>query len=80
MLRRRVGKEDLGDCASSADLLGLVSKGRAVRSSSEGEELLLEEGNSNTSPSSSSYCCFTGCVHGDGVSVTVTLSTGCGDR
>lgn len=74
VLRRRIAKEAV-DCTSS-DLVGLGLKGRAVKSSSEGDELLLEDGNSNTSPSSSSYCCLTGWVHGDGVDVIITLSAG----
>ena len=71
VLRRRMGKQDLGDIPPTEDgAEGL--KGRALRSSSEGEELLLGEGNSRTSPSSSSYCCLMGKVPGAGVRVTVT--------
>lgn len=70
-----MGKQDLGeDLSSEEDDRGRGSKGRAVRSSSEGEELVLGEGRSRTSPSSSSYCCLMGKVPEDGVRVTVTRS------
>uniref|UniRef100_A0A3B3Z8Q8 Sema domain-containing protein n=1 Tax=Periophthalmus magnuspinnatus TaxID=409849 RepID=A0A3B3Z8Q8_9GOBI len=69
-LRRLTGTDTPGDSSRPGEWEGPGSVGRADRSSSDGEELLLDDGKSKTSPSNSSYCCLFGCVHGERVRVT----------